>query len=93
MVCAIPFWKLQKCGLSLETMDFFSFFLVNLCMSGQIYRISSNNLNIAHWKSSPKYFVLFSYEIKNNHIKENERGLFKCSRFSSLINFHSLNRH
>ena len=30
---------------------------------------------------------------KNLHIKLTEHGFFKCSKFSSLINFHGLNRH
>ena len=39
--------------------------------------------------------ILFYHAIKskNNHIKLTEHRLFKCSKFSSLINFHSLNRH
>ena len=47
--------------------------------------------NIAPWKS----FVLLNYAIKlkNNHIELTEHGLFKCSKLSSLINFHSLNHH
>ena len=34
--------------------------------------------------------ILFYFAIKskNNHIKETEHGLFKCSTFGSLINFH-----
>ena len=31
--------------------------------------------NTAHWKSFPKYFVLLSHKIKNNHIQYTEHGL------------------
>ena len=50
--------------------------------------------SMAHWKSCSKC-ILFYYAIKskNIHIKLTEHGLFKCSKFSSLINFHGLNRH
>ena len=39
--------------------------------------------------------ILFYYAIKlkNNHIELTEHGLFKCSKFSSLINFRGLNHH
>ena len=47
---------------------------------------------IAYWKSCSKD-VCFFYFQKNNHIKQTEHGLFKCSKFSSLISFQSLNRH
>ena len=43
--------------------------------------------DIVHWKSCPKYFVL-PLNKKKNHIKETEHGLFKSSKFGSLINFH-----
>ena len=35
----------------------------------------------------------FPFNRKNNHIKYTEHGLFKCYKFSFLINFHSLNGH
>ena len=37
--------------------------------------------------------MCFFYFQKNNHMKQTEHGLFKCSKFSSLISFQSLNRH
>ena len=36
------------------------------------------------------YFLIKS---KNNHVKYTDHGLFKCSKFSSLTDFQSLNRH
>ena len=34
-------------------------------------------------------YFMFHYpsKLENNHIKETEHGLFKCSKFGSLINF------
>ena len=50
--------------------------------------------NIAHWKSCPKCICfIMPLNKKNLHIKLTEHGFFKCSKFSSLINFHGLNRH
>ena len=51
--------------------------------------------NIVHWNSCPEYFVLIDFPIKskNNHVKYTEHGLFKSSKFSSMINFQSLKRH
>ena len=39
--------------------------------------------------------ILFNSHIKSkyDHIKLTEHGLFKCSKFCSLINFQSLNCH
>ena len=54
---------------------------------GQLFQIlltGSRALNISFY---------FPIKIENNHIKKTEHGLFKYSKFSSLINFLSLNRH
>ena len=49
--------------------------------------------NIAHWKSCAKYFVLsFPWNHKTITLI-NWTWAFKCSKFSYLINFQSLNRH
>ena len=45
----------------------------------QIFFTRSRALNILFY---------FAIKSKNNHIKETEHGLFKCSTFGSLINFH-----
>ena len=37
--------------------------------------------------------LYFPIKSKNNHVKYTEHGLFKYSKFISLINFQSLNRH
>ena len=42
---------------------------------------------------SESHLFYFVIKLKNNHIELTDHGLFKCSKFSSLINFHSLNRH
>ena len=40
-----------------------------------------------------KIWFYFPIKSKNNHVKKTDHGLFKCSKFSSLTNFQSLNRH
>ena len=42
---------------------------------------------------SESHLFYFVIKLKNNHIELTDHGLFKCSKFSSLINFHSLNHH
>ena len=37
---------------------------------------------------APNILFYFAIKSKNNHINETEHGLFKCSTFGSLINFH-----
>ena len=49
--------------------------------------------NIAYWKSCPKYFVYYAIKSKNFISSKLNIGFFKCSKFSSLINFHGLNLH
>ena len=50
----------------------------------KILLIGSRALNI---------LLYFPIKSKNNHVKYTEHGLFKYSKFISLINFQSLNRH
>ena len=40
------------------------------------------------WSRALNILFYFAIKSKNNHIKETEHGLFKCSTFDSLINFH-----
>ena len=58
-----------------------SFFL----SKGGDYSREGDYFKYSHWKSVPKYY--FCLIISN---KLNIYGLFKCSEFSSLINFQSL---
>ena len=60
-------------------------------LKGGYYLWEAAILNIAHWKSCPKYvyfvFNTITLNKKNNHITHTERGLYKCSKFGFLDNF------
>ena len=97
MIFGINLWYL--CQISLQIM------LLPILIAGAIisffapkggdYSREAIISDIVHWKSCPKYFVL-PLNKKNNHIKETEHGLFKSSKFGSLINFlcqHPRRRH
>ena len=50
----------------------------------QIFLTGSRALNILFY---------FAIKSKDNHVRKSEHGRFKCSKFSSLVNFQSLNHH
>ena len=82
-------YREHECGISycISSKNNLSNYFFFLYQKGVIIWGKAIIWNIAHWKSCPN--ILFYYHIK----KTEHNGLFKCSKFGSLINFQSLDRH